>query len=100
MRTFPDDALDPDQVGGDLVVQLSAGNTDTVLHALRDITRHTRGARQINWRMDGYTSPARPAGTIPRNHFGFMAGISNPSTADPATMNQLVWVDASTRNEP
>ncbi len=100
MRTFPDDALDPAQVGGDLVVQLSAGHTDTVLHALRDITRHTRGAMQINWRMDGYTSPARPAGTIPRNHFGFMDGISNPAVTSAATMNRLVWVDSRTSGEP
>jgi deferrochelatase/peroxidase EfeB len=100
MRVFPDDALDEAQCGGDLVVQLSAGHTDTVLHALRDITRHTRGAMQINWRMDGYTSPARPAGTVPRNHFGFMDGISNPAVTDPATMSKLVWVDASTTDEP
>jgi deferrochelatase/peroxidase EfeB len=100
MRTFPDDALDPAQCGGDLVVQLSAGHNDTVLHALRDITRHTRGALQINWRMDGFTSPARPSGTVPRNHFGFMDGISNPAVTSAATMNRLVWVDASTKGEP
>ncbi len=100
MRTFPDDALDAAQCGGDLVVQLSAGHSDTVLHALRDITRHTRGAMQINWRMDGYTSPARPSGTVPRNHFGFMDGISNPPVTDAATMSKLVWVDASTSGEP
>jgi deferrochelatase/peroxidase EfeB len=100
MRTFPDDALDPAQCGGDLVVQFSAGHTDTVLHALRDITRHTRGAMQISWRMDGYTSPARPSGTVPRNHFGFMDGISNPAVTDAATMKRLIWVDASTRGEP
>ena len=52
----------PAQTGGDLILQLSAGNADTVLHALRDIARHTRGGMQINWRMDGFTSPARPAG--------------------------------------
>jgi deferrochelatase/peroxidase EfeB len=100
MRTFPDDALDAAQCGGDLVVQLSAGHTDTVLHALRDITRHTRGAMQINWRMDGYTSPARPSGTVPRNHFGFMDGISNPAVTDAAAMSKLVWVDGSTSDEP
>jgi deferrochelatase/peroxidase EfeB len=100
MRTFPDDELDPAQVGGDLVVQLSAGHSDTVLHALRDITRHTRGAMQISWRMDGSTSPARPSGTIRRNHFGFMDGISNPDVTDAATMKKLVWVDASTSGEP
>jgi deferrochelatase/peroxidase EfeB len=100
MRTFPDDALDPAQCGGDLVVQLSAGHTDTVLHALRDITRHTRGAMQVSWRIDGSTSPARPSGTVPRNHFGFMDGISNPAVTDAATMKRLVWVDASTSGEP
>ena len=60
MRTFPDDDLDPAQVGGDLVVQLSAGHGDTVLHALRDITRHTRGGMQISWRMDGFDQPGPP----------------------------------------
>jgi deferrochelatase/peroxidase EfeB len=100
MRTFPDDELDPAQCGGDLVVQLSAGHTDTVLHALRDITRHTRGAMQMSWRMDGYTSPARPSGTVPRNHFGFMDGISNPDVTDAATMKRLVWADTNTGNEP
>jgi deferrochelatase/peroxidase EfeB len=43
MRAFPNDNLDPAQCGGDLVLQLSAGHADTVLHALRDIARHTRG---------------------------------------------------------
>jgi deferrochelatase/peroxidase EfeB len=100
MRTFPDDALDPAQCGGDLVVQFSAGHSDTVLHALRDITRHTRGAMQMSWRMDGYTSPARPSGTMPRNHFGFMDGISNPDVTDAATTKRLVWVDTSTSGEP
>ncbi len=33
----------PAQCGGDLSLQLAAGSTDTVLHALRDIARHTRG---------------------------------------------------------
>ena len=43
MSPFPNDNLDPAQCGGDLSVQLSAGSTDTILHAMRDITRHTRG---------------------------------------------------------
>lgn len=82
MRAFPNDDLDPAQSGGDLVLQLTAGNADTVVHALRDIARHTRGGMQINWRMDGFASPARPAGTVPRNLMGFMDGISNPPATD------------------
>ncbi len=57
MQPFPNDALNPDWLGGDLMLQLCGGSTDTVLHALRDITRHTRGGMQIRWRMDGFISP-------------------------------------------
>jgi deferrochelatase/peroxidase EfeB len=89
MRSFPNDDLDPAQCGGDLILQLSAGNPDTVVHALRDIARNTRGGMQINWRVDGFCSPARPAGTVPRNLMGFMDGISNPSATE---TNELLWV--------
>jgi deferrochelatase/peroxidase EfeB len=100
MRPFPDDNLDPAQCGGDLVIQLSAGNADTVLHALRDIARHTRGGMQALWRIDGFTSPARPAGTVSRNMLGFMDGISNPDTSQPAQMDSLVWIQPNTAGEP
>ena len=86
MRPFPDDSLDPAQCGGDLSVQLSAGNADTVLHALRDIARNTRGGMQVLWRIDGFTSPPRPAGTTPRNLLGFMDGIANPSVNSATAM--------------
>ncbi|MFG3280638.1 iron uptake transporter deferrochelatase/peroxidase subunit [Streptomyces sp. NPDC048111] len=91
MPAFPDDDLDQAWCHGDLSVQLCADSQDVVLHALRDIARHTRGAMQVRWRMDGYTSPPRPSGT-PRNHLGFKDGTSNPDTSDAATMNRLVWV--------
>ncbi|MFY9931840.1 MAG: Dyp-type peroxidase, partial [Streptosporangiaceae bacterium] len=100
MRTFPNDNLDPAQCGGDLVLQLSAGNADTVVHALRDIARHTRGGMAVNWRIDGFTSPARPSGTVPRNMMGFMDGISNPATASRAQMSSLVWIQPGTAGEP
>jgi deferrochelatase/peroxidase EfeB len=100
MTPFPDDDLDPAQSHGDLILQLSAGNADTVMHALRDIARHTRGGMQAIWRMDGFTSPARPAATVPRNQMGFMDGISNPDPGDRAQMDKLVWIQPGTAGEP
>jgi deferrochelatase/peroxidase EfeB len=100
MTSFPNDDLDPAQCGGDLIVQLSAGNTDTVLHALRDIAKNTRGGMQINWRIDGFSSPARPTGTVPRNLMGFMDGVANPSVTSAPQMDSLVWVDPRSSGEP
>ena len=99
MIPFPNDNLDPAQCGGDLSIQLSAGSTDTLVHALRDITRHTRGGMQVRWRIDGFSNPPRPSGT-PRNLMGFKDGIANPDTASASQMNQLVWVRAGTTGEP
>ncbi len=98
MLPFPNDNLDPAQCGGDLSVQLSAGSTDTLVHALRDITRHTRGGMQVRWRIDGFSSPPRPSGT-PRNLMGFKDGIANPDTNSSSQMSQLVWAQDGT-SEP
>jgi deferrochelatase/peroxidase EfeB len=99
MQPFPNDVLDAAQCDGDLSLQLSSGSPDTILHALRDITRHTRGGMQVRWRIDGFTSAPRPAGT-PRNLMGFKDGIANPDTGAPALMNGLVWASPGTAGEP
>lgn len=95
MPTFPDDHLDPGRTHGDLSLQLCADNRDTVVHALRDIARHTRGGMQIRWRADGFVSPPRPEGT-PRNLMGFRDGTSNLEITDPAQMDRFVWLPAGT----
>ncbi|RZT20245.1 deferrochelatase/peroxidase EfeB [Kribbella sp. VKM Ac-2569] len=88
MKEFPNDSLDDSLCNGDLSLQLCASETDTVLHALRDVARHTRGAMQLRWRVDGFQSPPRPAGA-PRNLMGFKDGIVKPASAD---HDKLVWV--------
>ncbi|MTE16045.1 iron uptake transporter deferrochelatase/peroxidase subunit [Nocardia aurantiaca] len=90
MRIFPDDSPDPAWMHGDLLLQLCAHNPDTIHHAIRDITRHTRGGLQLRWRIQGYNSPARPSGTG-RNLLGFKDGTANPTGSDAAG---LIWVDS------
>ncbi|MDK8173609.1 iron uptake transporter deferrochelatase/peroxidase subunit [Curtobacterium citreum] len=99
MEDFPNDDLDRSICDGDLLLQVCADHTDTVLHAVRDIARHTRGAMQVRWRQDGFTSPPRPSGT-PRNLLGFKDGTGNPSTADRALMDELVWTVGGRDGEP
>jgi deferrochelatase/peroxidase EfeB len=55
---------------------------------------------RADWRMEGFASPARPAGTVPRNHFGFMDGISNPAVTSASQMSNLVWIRPGASGEP
>ncbi|GGO18717.1 iron uptake transporter deferrochelatase/peroxidase subunit [Microbispora bryophytorum] len=98
MPDFPNDALRRDMCDGDLLLQLRADHADTVIHAMRDITRATRGGMAVRWRTDGFISPPRPTGT-PRNLMGFKDGTANPNIDDPAEMARLVWA-ATDGSEP
>jgi deferrochelatase/peroxidase EfeB len=94
MTAFPNDSPDPAWLHGDLLVQFSANHPDTIHHAIRDLTKHTRGGMQVNWKIEGYAAPPRPSGTG-RNLLGFKDGTANPTGT---LASSLIWVDDP--NEP
>lgn len=100
MPVFPnDDMAGSAELHGDLSLQICADNRDTVMHALRDIARHTRAWMQPNWKADGFQSPSRPTGAQ-RNQLGFKDGIANPDVGSAAETDALIWTHAGAGGEP
>jgi deferrochelatase/peroxidase EfeB len=100
MPVFPDDLITATSpMHGDLSLQICADSRDTVMHALRDIAKHTRGGMQARWKIDGFHAQPRPAGTQ-RNQLGFKDGIANPDVADPDVAAALLWTHGGDGGEP
>jgi deferrochelatase/peroxidase EfeB len=95
MPFLANDRLDPDKSHGDVLLSIDAGHPDTVLHALRQLMRSTRGALTLRWTVDGYNRPGptdRPGRTDVRNLLGFKDGTANLDPADDSLLQDLVWV--------
>jgi deferrochelatase/peroxidase EfeB len=91
MTTFPDDALVADECHGDVCVQLCANTEETLLHALRDLMRATRGVLGARWKVEGFLPPPKRESGAGRNLLGFKDGTANPDVRDAALMDRLVW---------
>jgi deferrochelatase/peroxidase EfeB len=93
IRAFPLDRLDPSRTGGDLLVQICAGQRDTVVHTVRELMRVTAGTFTPRWSLDGFQAAQRNANphASTRNLFAFRDGTANPDVTDQALMRQLVW---------
>ncbi|MEY9926787.1 deferrochelatase/peroxidase EfeB [Catenulispora sp. GP43] len=94
MPVFPDDHVEGSaELHGDVMLQICADSRDTVMHALRDIAKHTRAGMQPSWKVDGFHAAPRPDGT-PRNQLGFKDGIANPDVAKASVTDELIWTRA------
>jgi deferrochelatase/peroxidase EfeB len=99
MRQFPNDALDPDQCHGDLLLQFCANTPDTNIHALRDILKNLSDLLVLRWKQEG-SVPVVPvhANQPPesaRNFLGFRDGSANPPSNDLVAVARIVWVKAT-----
>ena len=102
MTRFPNDSLDASLCHGDLLLQICANTQDTVIHALRDIIKHTPDLLSVRWKREGFISDhaARSQGKeTPINLLGFKDGTANPDSHDNALMDAVVWVTAE-QSEP
>lgn len=95
MTRFPNDSLDAALCHGDLLIQICANTQDTVIHALRDIIKHTPDLLSVRWKREGFISDhaARSKGKeTPVNLLGFKDGTANPDSSNAALMKDVVWV--------
>ena len=95
MTRFPNDSLDAALCHGDLLLQICANTQDTVIHALRDIIKHTPDLLSVRWKREGFISDhaARSKGKeTPVNLLGFKDGTANPDSGDKSLMDNVVWV--------
>lgn len=102
MTRFPNDALDAHFCHGDVLLQICANSSDTVIHALRDLIKHTPDLLSVRWRRDGFIGEhaGRSKGKeTPINLLGFKDGTANPDGKDGALMDKVVWVTAD-QQEP
>ena len=79
MTRFPNDSLDAALCHGDLLLQICANTQDTVIHALRDVIKHTRICSAA-LEAEGVISDsaARSKGKeTPVNLLGFKDGTAN-----------------------
>jgi len=102
MVRFPNDSLDAALCHGDVLIQICANTQDTVIHALRDLIKHTPDLLSVRWKREGFISDhaARSKGKeTPVNLLGFKDGTANPNSQDAPLMDSVVWVTAD-QGEP
>lgn len=98
MTPFPNDRLEKNWCGGDLMLQICADSQESNIYALRDILKHTAEYTYPLWKIDGFL-PSRDIEnkTTPINLFGFKDGTGNASAADTNLMNDLIWISPESK---
>jgi deferrochelatase/peroxidase EfeB len=95
---MPGEEMETEKSGGDLCVQACAEDKQVAFHAIRNLTRISRGVATVRWSQVGF-GPRYQRSTLltketPRNLFGFKDGTNNLDIGDQEALAQHVWVDS------
>lgn len=90
--------LDPERVGGDLIVQACGEDPMVTMHAIHNLSRLAFGTATVRYTQLGYgrTSSTSTQQATPRNLFGFKDGTNNikGDEADQDSVNDNLWIHA------
>ncbi|KPD03568.1 iron uptake transporter deferrochelatase/peroxidase subunit [Moellerella wisconsensis] len=98
MTSFPNDRLEKQWCGGDIVLQICANSKESTLYALRDILKYITPYAAPLWKIDGFL-PARDIEnkSTPINLFGFKDGTGNAPSSDNQLMDDLIWITSGSK---
>ncbi|HAJ0598304.1 TPA: hypothetical protein HL521_22565 [Escherichia coli] len=99
MTRFPNDSLDAALCHGDVLLQICANTQDTVIHALRDIIKHTPDLLSVRWKhasdpegkviaLDSHIRLANPrtaeseSSLMLRRGYSYSLGVTNSGQLD------------------
>ncbi len=92
---FAGDALDPVLCGGDLGVQVCAGDPQVAFHALHNLIRIAAPVAVPRWVVAGFGRTANSDRQVtPRNLMGFKDGTANIMAEDQQALDRFVWAGA------
>jgi deferrochelatase/peroxidase EfeB len=92
---FAADQIEPEKLGGDILIQVCADDDQVAFHAIRNLIRISKGTLSVLWLQSGYSGASKAVSSphTPRNLFGFKDGTSNLNAKDKAEAAQHLWVD-------
>lgn len=91
---FAADQIKPEQLGGDILIQVCADDDQVAFHAMRNLIRISKGTLSVLWLQSGFSGASKAVSSphTPRNLFGFKDGTNNLKVNDAAETAEHLWV--------
>ena len=92
---FARDEIEPEKLGGDILLQVCADDDQVAFHAIRNLIRVAKGTMSVLWLQSGFSGASKSVSSphTPRNLFGFKDGTSNLDVNSAGETDTHLWVD-------